>query len=144
MLWKLLAPDGFFCCQIDDVESAYLKVLLDELFGRHNYLTTFYIQVRYGNKTLSEDNDYQKVIEQVHVYCKDKSLARVNKDKEEYKVEKFEWKITEKSKGQEFLAGGKKVTVFKPGEYEIKKVPASLTVLKETWATGSQQLTFKL
>ena len=60
ILRNLLADDGFFCCQIDDSEGAYLKVLLDEVFGRSNYLTTFYIQVRYPNKTLAEDSDYQK------------------------------------------------------------------------------------
>src|SRR5512139_722937 len=36
-LWRLLTPDGFFCCQIDDSEGPYLKVLLDEVFGRNNY-----------------------------------------------------------------------------------------------------------
>ena len=41
-----------FCCEIDDSEGQYLKVLLDEIFGRNNYLTTIYIQVRYADKTL--------------------------------------------------------------------------------------------
>ena len=65
ILRNLFSDDGFFCVQIDDSEGHYLKVMLDELFGRNNYLTTFYIQVRYPNKTLAEDSDYQKIIEQV-------------------------------------------------------------------------------
>lgn len=48
VLKSLLSEDGFFCCHIDDSESHYLKVLLDELYGRNNYLTSLYIQVRYG------------------------------------------------------------------------------------------------
>ncbi len=136
-LRRLLSDDGFFCCQIDDGEGAYLKVLLDEIFGRSNYLTTFYVQVRYGHKTLAEDNDYQKVIEQCFIYAKDRNLAKANKDKEPYKIEKFEWMIIEKSDGEELELGGKKVVLFKPGEYEIKKIEPSLTGLKETWATGS-------
>src|SRR3989344_1087447 len=40
ILRRLLSPDGFLCCQIDDSEGPYLKVLLDEVFGRSNYLTT--------------------------------------------------------------------------------------------------------
>ena len=40
LLKSLLADDGFLCCQIDDSEGHYLKVLLDEIFGRSNYLTT--------------------------------------------------------------------------------------------------------
>ncbi len=74
LLQLLLAKDGFICCQIDDSEGAYLKVLFDEVFGRKNFITTFYIQVRYGNKTLAEDNDYQKLVEQCFIYAKDYHL----------------------------------------------------------------------
>ena len=51
LLRELLSDDGFLCCQIDDSESHYIKVLLDEIFGRNNYLTTLYIRVRYPDKT---------------------------------------------------------------------------------------------
>ena len=136
-LKKLLAPDGFFCCQIDDAEGPYLKVLLDEVFGRANHLTTFFIQVRYTNKTLSEDNDYQRVIEQCFVYAKERRAGVANKIKEEYPLHKFEWKITETEAGEKFEAGKKQVIVFKPGQYKITKIPSSKSGLKETWATGS-------
>ncbi len=136
-LQRLLSPEGFFCCQIDDSEGPYLKVLLDELFGRKNYITTFYIQVRYGNKTLAEDNDYQKLIEQCFIYAKDANRCIANKDTEEYKIEKFEWEITEKGKGEVLDLGRKKVELFKPNSYEIRKVAHSVKGLKETWATGS-------
>ena len=72
ILRSLLSPDGVLCCQIDDSEGFYLKILLDEIFGRGNYLVTLYMQVRYTNKTLAEDSDYQKVIEQCHIYSKEK------------------------------------------------------------------------
>jgi adenine-specific DNA-methyltransferase len=137
ILVKLLSPDGFFCCQIDDSESAYLKVLLDEILGRSNYLTTFYMQVRYGNKTLAEDNDYQKVIEQCFIFAKNRSLAKATKDKEAYKVEKFEWEIDELEKGKTIEISGKKVEIFKEDQYKIRKVHPHLKGLKETWATGS-------
>ncbi|WP_442894699.1 DNA methyltransferase [Bartonella sp. CB169] len=44
------SKNGFFCCHIDDSEGHYLKVLLDEIFGRNNYLITIYVQVRYASK----------------------------------------------------------------------------------------------
>ena len=137
VLRSLLRNDGFIACHIDDSEGHYLKVLLDELFGRQNYLTTFYVQVRYGQKTLAEDNDYQKVVEQVLIYSKDKLQAKANKEQEPYKVEKFEWMIIENGSGTKLNLGGKSVTCFKPGEYQILKIKPSLTGLKETWATGS-------
>ncbi|HEV2289913.1 MAG TPA: site-specific DNA-methyltransferase [Candidatus Acidoferrales bacterium] len=137
ILRRLLAPDGFFCCHIDDSEGHYLKVLLDEVFGRANYLTSMYIQVRYGNKTLAEDNDYQKVIEQCLVYARDAALCRPLKASEEYKVEKFEWEVREKTPWKQVEVAGKKVEVFRLGEYEVTKVKPHLKALKETWATGS-------
>ncbi len=137
ILRRLLAPDGFFCCHIDDQEGAYLKVLVDEIFGRENYLVTFFIQVRYTNKTLSEDSDFQKVIEHCLIYTRDPHMSKPVKNSEEYKVEKFEWEITEMGVGHQMSLGGKTVRVFKPGEYAIKKVEPHLKALKETWATGS-------
>lgn len=135
LLRELLSEGGFICCQIDDAESHYLKVLLDEVFGRQNYHTSFYFQVRYANKTLAEDSDYQKVIEQCFVYSKGK--AKPNKIKQEYTIDKFEWKITELEKGEELELGGKKAYLFKPGQYKIEKIKPSYIGLKETWATGS-------
>lgn len=137
ILRRLLDDDGILICHIDDQESHYLKLMLDEIFGRLNYLSTFYIQVRYGNKTLAEDNAFQKVIEQCFVYSKDRAVARPIRSKEPYKTEKFEWKITELSSGKRFEVAGKQVDLFKPGEYQIEKIEPSESGLKETWATGS-------
>ena len=137
LLKDFLREDGFFCCQIDDVEGQYLKVLLDEVFGRENYLTTFYIQVRYPNKTLAEDSDYQKVIEQCHIYAKSKVKAKVNRPIQEYSIDKFKYKIVELKPGRQIELGNKKVEIFKEDEYTIKEIEPSIDGLKETWATGS-------
>ncbi|WP_192485185.1 MULTISPECIES: site-specific DNA-methyltransferase [Cysteiniphilum] len=135
LLRELLSDGGFICCQIDDAESHYLKILLDEVFGRQNYQTSLYFQVRYSNKTLAEDSNYQKVIEQCFVYSKGKS--KPNKVKKSYSIEKFEWKITELSKGEPLELGGKQAFLFRKGEYKIEKINSSFDGLKETWATGS-------
>jgi adenine-specific DNA-methyltransferase len=132
VLQRLLAPDGFFCCHIDDQEGAYLKVLLDEVFDRANYLVTIFVQVRYTNKTLSEDSDFQKVIEHCLVYTQDPQKSKPVKNSEEYKVEKFEWEIRELGPGREMVLGGKTVHVLQSDQYEIKKVIPHLKALKET------------
>jgi adenine-specific DNA-methyltransferase len=137
ILRRLLRDDGFFVVHIDDVESSYLKVMCDEIFGRDNYLTTLYVQVRYPGKTLAEDSDYQKVIEQCHVYSKNRINAKINRPSVEYSIEKFKWEIIEESDGTEIELGGKKVKIFKLGEYSIRETNPSLNGLKETWATGS-------
>lgn len=135
ILKNLLSEDGVIFVQIDESEGAYLKVLMDEIFARNSYETTFYVQVRYGNKTLNEDNNYQKLIEQILVYKK--PLFKPNKKEIAYSIEKFCWKITELNDGKVENIGGREVVIFKDGEYKIEKVSASLNNLKETWATGS-------
>lgn len=117
VLRRLLDKDGIICCQIDDTEGPYLKVLLDEVFGRPNHLVTFFVQVRYDNKTLAEDNDFQKVIEQCFLYAKDATIAKPIREQVEYSVEKFEWRITETKSGTLVELGGKKVEIFKDGDY---------------------------
>ena len=137
ILHSLLAEDGFFCCHIDDSEGPYLKCLCDEIFGRNNYLSTFYIQVRYPNKTLAEDSDYQKVIEQILIYAGDRYKAKVNRPVEEYSIDKFIWQINELAEGEEITLGNKKVIIFKPEQYSVEEIEPNLAGLKETWATGS-------
>ena len=137
ILRNLLSDDGFFCCQIDDSEGAYLKVLLDEIFGRSNYLNTFFIQVRYPNKTLAEDSDYQKVIEQCHVYAKQKGQAKLNRPQIEYDISKFKWRVVEDAPGKVITLGNKRVEIFQPNQYHIEEIDPCLNGLKETWATGS-------
>lgn len=134
---QFLSEDGSIFVQCDDNEAAYLKVLLDEVYGSDNFVTSFYIQVRYTNKTLNEDNDFQKVIETGFLYAKNINVFKPNKDKLPYKLDKFQWEITELTKGETIELGGKKVGIFKNGEYEIKKVEPSEKALKEVWATGS-------
>jgi adenine-specific DNA-methyltransferase len=60
---ELLRENGLIFVQCDDNEAGYIKVLMDEVFNIENYIATMFIQVRYGGKTLSEDSDFQKVIE---------------------------------------------------------------------------------
>ena len=132
---ELLRDDGVIFVQCDDNEAAYLKILMDEIFGDTAYATTIYVQVRYSQKTLSEKNDYQKLIEQIHIYHKEKFSPI--KPTEEYSIEKFVWEIIEKSSGQELELGSKSAFLFKLGEYEIVQKEASLSRLKETWASGT-------
>jgi len=132
---EMLSEDGVIFVQCDDNEQAYLKVLMDELFGIENNEVTIYVQVRFGNKTLNEDNDYQKLIEHIFVYSN--RNFKPNKDKVPYKNDSFCYEITELSCGRSEIIGGREVIIFKPNEYQIKKVPPHNGALKATWATGS-------
>lgn len=137
LIRNLIAEDGFLCCHIDDSESHYIKVLLDEIFGRKNYLTTLYIRVRYPDKTLKSDMDFHKEIEQVLVYRKSEA-ASPNFDHDEVGYEKFNYEVIETGNGREIELGGKRVVVFESGEYKIKKkANGDEYGLKEIWASGT-------
>ncbi|GJQ23821.1 MAG: site-specific DNA-methyltransferase [Candidatus Brocadia sapporoensis] len=136
VLKNLLSPDGLICCHIDDSEGHYLKVLMDEIFERSNYLTTLYIQVRYPEKTLKQDMDYHKEIEQIHVYRK-KYGAKPNLNEKQGSFDKFNFYVEELGAGTETTLGGKKVFIFKKGEYRIVQKEGSALGLKEIWATGT-------
>ncbi len=137
LLKRFLTDDGFFCCQIDDSEGHYLKILLDEIFGRSNYMTTIYVRVRYPEKTLKQDMAFHKEIEQVHVYRKSQlsrpilDVVEAGYDKFKYKVEIFGLPI------KTIDLGGKKVEVFSKDSYKIVEEEGSEFGLKEIWASGT-------
>lgn len=86
LLHKLLAKEGSIWIQIDDNEHAYLKVLMDELFGRRHFIGTVIWQKKYAAKSdskyLSESHDY------ILGYAKDLascSLLRLPKTEEQNK-----------------------------------------------------------
>ncbi|MBM6923387.1 site-specific DNA-methyltransferase [Hydrogenoanaerobacterium saccharovorans] len=138
ILKNLLSDDGFFCCQIDDSEGHYLKVMLDEIFGRDGYYqTTIYVRVRYPEKTLKQDMAFHKEIEQVHIYRKS-NQAKPILDKVQSGYEKFKYKIETLSAPIKVLElGGKRVEVYKKGDYIITEEDGSEYGLKEIWASGT-------
>lgn len=72
ILRKLLNDNGVIFIQIDDNESAYLKVICDEIFGRNNYLNTISVKMKNiaGASGGGEDKRLKKNIEYILVYTK--------------------------------------------------------------------------
>lgn len=76
LLHKLLAKDGSIWISIDDDEQAYLKVLMDEVFGRRNFINNVIWEKKYSPqndaKWLSDSHDF------IMVYAKNKDIWRPN------------------------------------------------------------------
>ena len=122
--YDLLSEDGAIYIAIDDKEQAYLKVLLDSIFGRDNFLTQFNIQVRYEDKSLAEAKAFKPVIEYTLMYAKNKNIFVPIQPTEAYTDDKFIWKINELESGIIENINGNKVEIFKKGQWElIKGVP---------------------
>ncbi len=54
LLRELLSEDGSIWVSIDDNEAHYLKVIMDEVFGRSNFLTSFIWKKSYGGGAKSK------------------------------------------------------------------------------------------
>ena len=72
---KLLREDGVIYVQCDDNEQAYLKVLLDDIFGSDNFLNTLsvFTKVSAGASGGGEDKKLKKNIEYIHIFTKNNS-----------------------------------------------------------------------
>ena len=77
LLRTLLRKDGVIFAQIDDNEQPYLRVLMDQVFGRANFVATIVWQKKYGSKSdskyLSESHEY------ILCYAKEKRFVRLNR-----------------------------------------------------------------
>lgn len=72
ILRRLLNEQGVIFVQIDDEESAYLKVLMDEVFGRSNFVNTISVNMKNtaGASGGGEDKRLKKNVEYIHIYAK--------------------------------------------------------------------------
>ena len=104
--YKLLKLEGSMWIQCDDNEMHYLKVLLDEIFGRDNYVNTISVTMKNvaGASGGGEDKRFKKNIEYILVYARDYDSLRQFSEVcdyiempeiiEMYKQEKKSWKYT--------------------------------------------------
>jgi adenine-specific DNA-methyltransferase len=76
LLHRLLSNDGVLWISISDNEAHYLKVLIDEIFGRTNFISNVVWEKKYSPqndaKWLSDNHDH------ILVYAKNKNLWRPN------------------------------------------------------------------
>ena len=89
LLRELLAEDGSIWVSIDDNEGHYLKVVMDEIFGRKNFITNVIWRKNYAPKSsarhFSEDHDH------ILIYARDADrwipnpMPRTEKQNKAYK-----------------------------------------------------------
>lgn len=73
---ELLSDDGLIFVQCDDNEQAYLKVLMDEVFSRNNFISNIVWKGRGGR----QDSKYvAQIHETIIFYAKNKERAVLNK-----------------------------------------------------------------
>ena len=76
---KLLSDDGVIFVQCDDNEQAYLKVLMDDIFGRENFVATAPRKTGAGSAANRADYVLRKPYDFIMIYGKDKLSICFNK-----------------------------------------------------------------
>lgn len=104
ILKNLLSADGGICVQIDATEMAYLKVIMDEVFNRSNFLNIISVKTKVAGVSGSNmGRSLQDNIEYILLYARDKNQVQLNpvyvKQKlfsriKEYELEGKSWKYT--------------------------------------------------
>jgi adenine-specific DNA-methyltransferase len=77
LLHRLLAKDGVIFVSIDDNEVVNLRLLMDEIFGRGNFIANLVWKRKAGGGDDSEHIATEH--EYVLCYCKDKRKAKINR-----------------------------------------------------------------
>lgn len=73
LLRELLAEDGSIWVTVDDSEGHYLKVIMDELFGRSNFVSSFAWEKDQGRRG---DTDISSAHDHVLLYAADRKIWR--------------------------------------------------------------------
>lgn len=73
LLQKLLSSDGTIFVQLDDNEIAYCRVMMDEIFGRQNFINQVSVKMKQtaGASGGGEDKKLKKNVEYILIYSKD-------------------------------------------------------------------------
>ena len=90
LLKDLLSPDGSIWVTIDDNEGHYLKVLMDEVFGRGNFVANVVWQKKYAvandHKTIAPMHDHMLIYKRSDTWQRN-LLERSNSKDTQYKYE---------------------------------------------------------
>lgn len=143
----LLSDDGMIFVQTDDKEHAYLKVLMDSVFGSDKYLNTIVIKAKAssGASGGGEDRRLKKNVEFVLLYANEN--AQINIQKKPYELKKYIDERKEQGKtfaynkvlinkgtltkiGETVDGRGDTIELFDVKDYEIKSVSKLAKELK--------------
>jgi len=84
----LMSPDGSIWVHLDDAEMAHCRIVMDEVFGRNNFLGTVVWQRRFDPRNtarhISGDHDYLIVFAKDEAVCEFNQMPRTDEMKASY------------------------------------------------------------
>lgn len=138
---KLLRDDGVIFIQCDDNEQAYLKVLMDSIFGRLNYDSIIWRKIEENASTggtMKITNTIRKDHEYILAYYIDKSKFRSNKF---YELPNFEgdYKNLDNDPRGEFKAGSISMKGTKTSENYYSVITPSGREVSRVWRVSKEE-----
>ncbi len=129
LLRDLLAEDGSIWVSIDDNEAHYLKVIMDEVFGRKNFIDTVIWRKNYSPKSsarhFSSDHDYILVFARNPDFFQPNLMPRTERQNKAYKNPDNDprgpWKTSDLSARNPYSLG--KYSITTPSGRIIKGPP---------------------
>ncbi|MBA7495525.1 hypothetical protein ES702_06112 [subsurface metagenome] len=135
-----LLPDGLIYIQCDDTESAYLKVLLDEIFGRDNFISHISWQRAPEGRTVLGQGSSFIVNSTESILCFAKAIENAPKsnnitkyvDATEKALRQYNhYFISEGSRKKTSSiedAKGNPIMIYKHTNYEVKRIPKGVDI----------------
>lgn len=141
---ELLQEDGYIFIQTDDSEQAYLKVLMDSIFGSRQYVNTISVLFKNiaGASGGGEDKRLKKNVEYITVYSKNREHSsnfhavyeykKISELVEEMRQEGVSWKYTsvlvnegtEEYVGSTIDGSGDEIKIYRQNNPIIKSISA--------------------
>ena len=101
IIYNLLSENGCIFVNLDDSESAYCKILLDEIFGRKNYLNEIIVATNKSFGFKSTSDRFFKQANHLLFYAKNISVFLINSNKliiEKGYDSQYKWQFIDTSK----------------------------------------------
>ncbi|WP_281529419.1 DNA methyltransferase [Campylobacter hominis] len=138
---RLLRDDGVIFVQCDDNEQAYLKVLMDSIFGRLNYDSIIWRKIEENASTggtMKITNTIRKDHEYILVYYINKSKFRSNKF---YELPNFEgdYKNLDNDPRGEFKAGSISMKGTKASDNYYSIITPSGREVSRVWRVSKEE-----
>lgn len=141
---EFLQEDGYIFIQTDDSEQAYLKVLMDSIFGSRQYVNTISVLFKNiaGASGGGEDKRLKKNVEYITVYSKNREHSsnfhavyeykKISELVEEMRQEGVSWKYTsvlvnegtEEYVGSTIDGSGDEIKIYRQNNPIIKSISA--------------------
>lgn len=134
--FDLVSDDGVMLFHVSFHQFAYLKTMLDSVFGEDRHVLDFNVLVRHPERSLTSDKEFNDVVEYTLVYAKSPQF-KMPKLEIAKTADDYVYDVELGSPDSKLDLGGKIVEVFRPESYQVIKGDGHESGLKTTSIRGS-------